>query len=202
MLETFKTRLKAKLTDFKAQNLTQKRIDAIADRLHKRQPDLTDEAEHDKAINDLNDLMPFEDIAKEDDRVRTLESKAKDPKPTDPKPADPKPTDEEPAWFKAYRESTDAKLSAFEKEKTQGSIKQQLAEKLKDVPQSMWSKRALPETPEAIEAFVTEVQADYKTDFIDKGLVTITPAGGTGGASSKMSKEQVKSLNDTLVPKP
>src|SRR5690349_8539866 len=92
MLETFKERLKAKLPDLKAQNLTEKRLNAIADRLQNKFPDLTDEADYDAKIDELNDLTPFAEIAKQDDRIRTLE---KNPNPLPKKkPVAPKKDDE------------------------------------------------------------------------------------------------------------
>jgi hypothetical protein len=58
-LETFKAQLKAKYSGL---NLSQKRIDEISARLHKKNPDLTEEANHDTRLDDLNELMPFADI--------------------------------------------------------------------------------------------------------------------------------------------
>ena len=76
MLDTFKARLRAKAKAWGV-NLSTKRIDALADRLHKKNPDLTDEADHDSRIDDLNEITPLEDMAKQDDRIRSLETKAK-----------------------------------------------------------------------------------------------------------------------------
>jgi hypothetical protein len=49
-------------------NLSQKMIDAFAARLDKKNPNITDEAEHDTLIDELNELVSFSDISKEDDR--------------------------------------------------------------------------------------------------------------------------------------
>jgi membrane protein involved in colicin uptake len=212
MLDVFKARLKA-ITSAAGVNLSQKRIDAIADRLNKKFPDPKDDAEHDTAIDSLYDATDLKEFAQVDDYQRTKEAKEKkDKEDADKKAADEarkkaeedaKKTgdNEEPAWFKAYREATDAKLSAFEKEKKQGTIKQQLADKLKDVPASIWSKRQLPESEDAIEAFITEVQEDYKTDFVDKGLITPAPGGSKGGNNGKATKEEVAGIIDKILPK-
>lgn len=66
---------------FPKANLSQKRLDAIADKLAKKPADDADDTAIDAVINDFNDVMSVEDIAKEDDRTRTLETenqKAKD----------------------------------------------------------------------------------------------------------------------------
>jgi ribosomal protein L12E/L44/L45/RPP1/RPP2 len=50
MLDVFKAQLKAK-TKAAGVNLSQKRIDAYADRLHKKNPDVKEVAEHDTLID-------------------------------------------------------------------------------------------------------------------------------------------------------
>lgn len=65
------TRLKAL---FPKANLSQKRLDAIADKLAKKPADDADDTAIDAVINDFNDVMSIEDIAKDDDRTRTLEA--------------------------------------------------------------------------------------------------------------------------------
>lgn len=193
MLETFKARLKAK---YSGVNLSTKRIDAIADRLNKKFPDLKEEADHDAKLDDLNELTPFDDIAKDDDRIRTLEAKQKpaEPKPADPKTADPKPSDDMPAWFKTYQEETDRKIAGMLKDKAQSSIKDQLKEKLKDVPGKFYENWQLPESEEHLESFVTKVNegfAGFKQDLTEKGLLHTNPGGGQTPppASGKISPE-------------
>ena len=86
---------------FPKANLSQKRLDALADKLAIKPADDADDVAIDAVINDFNSVLSIEDIAREDDRVRTLESKvnppapvpAPAPKPTDP-PANPNPSDD------------------------------------------------------------------------------------------------------------
>lgn len=59
---------------FPKANLSQKRLDAIADKLAKKTADDADDTAIDAVINDFNDVMSIEDIAKDDDRTRTLEA--------------------------------------------------------------------------------------------------------------------------------
>ena len=59
---------------FPKANLSQKRIDAIADKLELKVADDADDSVIDDVVNQANDFMDFEAIAKEDDRIRTLEA--------------------------------------------------------------------------------------------------------------------------------
>jgi len=86
-----KERLKIK---YPKANLSTKRLDAIADKLATKPADDADDAAIDLVLEDFNGIMSFEDIAKEDDRVRTLEANQK--KPTDP-PTPPNPPADPPA---------------------------------------------------------------------------------------------------------
>jgi hypothetical protein len=198
-LETFKAQLKAKIKTLGV-NLSTTRIDAIAAKLHAKNPDLTDVADHDARIDDYNDLMPFSDIAKTDDRVRTLEAKTKgqppknDDQDDDDANDDPPPTkgkgknknaEEPPAWAKGLIET----VTALTKEKTQTSMAAQVAAKLKDkVPPKYYAGRALPEKEEDLDTFIQTVEADYtefKQDLINQGLMSSseTPKGGSGGVN-------------------
>lgn len=62
---------------FPKANLSQLRLDAIADKLAKKPADDADDTAIDAVINDFNDVLSIEDIAKGDDRTRTLEADKK-----------------------------------------------------------------------------------------------------------------------------
>lgn len=72
--ETIKARLKAL---FPKANLSQKRLDAYAAKLAPRPADDADDEAIDAIINDFNDVIDFEAVAKEDDKTRTLEAEKK-----------------------------------------------------------------------------------------------------------------------------
>lgn len=83
---------------FPKANLSQKRLDALADKLASKPADDADDAAIDVVINDFNSVLSIEEIAREDDRVRTLESKANPPAPpTPPNPPAPEPTNPNPS---------------------------------------------------------------------------------------------------------
>lgn len=212
MLDTFKARLKAKAKTLGAASLSNARIDAIAARLHKKYPELTDEADHDTRIDEFNELQPLADIAKEDDRVRTLEAKAKgqpsnqnqdvdDDNVDEPQPSTSKPkkkdTEEIPAWAKGLIDA----VNTITKEKTQTSMAAKVAEKLKDVvPAKFYAGRLLPEKEEDLEAFVETVKADHTSfmqDMINEGLMSATPplsGGGPGKLDDKAFEAQVEAF--------
>lgn len=197
-LELFKKVIRSKAKELKA-NLSQGRIDAMAAKLHAKNPDLTEEADHEEPVNNLNDLMPFADIAKDDDRLRTLEKKDPTKKPADPEnPTNEDPTkksgdDEPPAWAKKLQSD----LDAMKTEKAQSTNKTKLKDLIKDVPESYYKGRVVPEKEEDLQAFADEVQADwegFRQEQITAGLMTQTAPGGgdTKAAQGKAAENAIK----------
>lgn len=179
---------------FPGVNLSAARLNAIADKLAAK---ITDETEIEVKLNDLNDIMPFADIAKEDDRVRTLEAKVRDIKPADPaKPQDPAPDPAKPDEAAALLKALIQKVDSLQADKVAGGMRATLKAKLKDVPESYYAKRALPEKEEELEAFIEEVNNDYsafKQDLVTQGLMSSTPpAGGSGGGNAEAGKKDIE----------
>jgi hypothetical protein len=189
MKEKIISQLKAK---YPGVNLSKARLDAIADKLS---PKITEESQIDAKLDELNEIFPFADIAKQDDRVRTLEAKTKEPpKPADTNQqnqqpsADQPPADDTPAWAKALMEE----VRTLKTEKQQQTIQAKLNEKLKGVP-PVFFKGRIPDSEDKIETVAAEILADYtafQQDSINAGLETgKRPA--TGGASADTSKQAV-----------
>jgi hypothetical protein len=218
MLDTFKARLRAKAKTWGV-NLSTKRIDALADRLHKKNPDLTDEADHDSRIDDLNEITPLEDMAKQDDRIRSLEtkSKAQPPKkeeqtsddddeeddddkttPAKPKSKKNKKDEEPPAWAK----SLIATVEGLSKDKTQTSIQAKIATMLKDkVPAKFYAKRTLPESEDDLDDFIAEVETDWtelKQDQVNAGLGSLGNPGGGGENNADNTSVSDKSVRANM----
>lgn len=227
--EIFRARLKAKAPDFKAQNLTNKRLDEYSARLHRQNPDVKDEVEHDKLIDVLNELVSFEDIAKADDRVQTLEARLKNkPAPIQPaptntggdteeqeddepeegdttKPAKPR-RERVPQWAKELREE----VRSLKVEKVQNTIRDKIRERLKDedgkvkVPEKFWTKRPLPEREEDIETFITEAESDWADLY--KEINPLVKEGETGrvhkpNRSTSTSERVDEKTLDSIVDK-
>ena len=211
--ERIKGRLKAL---YPKANLSTKRMDAIADRLAKKPADDAEDDAVDQVINDANDFMPFEDIAKEDDRLRTLEEKAKDTK-TDPPNQDPpkndppKQDDDMPAWAKGLVETNTKLLSEVEGLK-KGKIledklttakssfdKSEVLKGLKDSVKDRWFSRINPDSETSIDDQIQELENEYTELFqgkADGGDYAGAP--GSGSADQKPSKEAVNAVVDQL----
>lgn len=171
---------------FPKANLSTKRIDVITDKLESKVSDDADDAAIDEIVNQANDFMDFEAIAKEDDRVRTLEANQKkgeeggDPPKDDPKPEPPK--DDTPEWAKALL----SKVDALEKGKITESKANTVAdlfsksEILKGLPENQkqsWLKRVNLES-EDLAAEVAGLETEYTE--LKQSIVNSTDlAGGT-----------------------
>src|SRR5690606_34407431 len=211
MKNKIKERLKAK---FPGVNLSQKRIDAIADRLESK---VKEESEIDQALDDMDSFYPFADIAKEDDRVRSLEAKSKpEPKPNDPKPeptpSPDDPKDEVPAWAKSLIEQNKTlqeKIQGIESVKTLESRKSVLEKKLEGLPEKVKSKfvkdfnRMSFSNDDEFNTFLTETESDIaeiKQDISNQNVKAFGKPILAGGKTEKEPpKEEVKSIVGDLM---
>ncbi len=211
--EVIKARLKVL---FPKANLSQKRLDAIAAKLAPMPADDADDAAVDAVVNQANDFNSFDEIAREDDRVRTLEEKAKPstpptpPNPTDP-PTPPAPPADAPEWVKAMMETNKAlleKVTAIETGNVLQTKKQtasQLFEKsdvlkgLKEDLKPRWINRIDVNSETPIEDQIKELESEYSE------LVQVSadsnqyggPAGG-GRTDTKPDDAVVNSIVDNL----
>jgi hypothetical protein len=211
----FKEQIKARFkVKFPTVTLSKKRLEAISDKLDAK----TDSEEDiDTKLDELNDLIPFADIAKQDDKIRDLETKVKEVKPPtetenadpdkkDPENKDPK-KDEVPAWAKGLTDTIQTlstKLSAIEGEKTTTSRKGLLTEKLKDAPEAFKNKvlkdfgRMKFDTDEDFEEYLTDTVTDMGIvvqEESNNGLGNDKPAGGLKKpASDKEVSSAMKEL--------
>jgi hypothetical protein len=216
--EKIKERLKAL---FPKANLSQKRLDALVAKLAPKPADDADDSAVDSVINDFNDIMSFEDIAREDDRVRTLEAKAKEtsdpPKPGTPggdPPSDPPKGDDTPAWAKGMFDKLDTVTKELETLKT-GKVtetKKQTAAKLfessevlkglkPEIKQS-WLSR-IPVTPETtedeIKTHLTALETEYtelKQSMADSG--NYSGPAPVGDPNTKVDDKAVEAVVDSM----
>jgi len=186
--EQIKARLKVK---YPKANLSTKRIDAIAAKLCLKPADDADDDAIDEVLEAANDFMSFEEIAREDDRIRTLEANQK-PKPeptptptptTDPDPNNPasKPSEETPAWAKKIQEDLEAlKSGKIIESKTQTAQalldKSTVLKGLKPEIKANWLKRIDLDSETPFEEQVTALETEY-TDLI-QGVADSADYGG------------------------
>lgn len=185
-------------------NLSSQRLDAIAAKIAQKIGE--DETLIDAKIDDFNDLNPFADIAKQDDQIRNLQTQLKksEKKDTDP-PAPPSPpSDETPEWAKGFATTLQTmadKITTLEGEKVQERVKTSLSAKLKDVPQSYWGKRPLPQESE-VEKFIEDVKTDYNSfvqEMTEKGLSVLPTPGSGGKTPSKATEDEVNSIVNAIM---
>jgi hypothetical protein len=193
MVDKIKAQLKAKLQTLGVKNLSQARIDAIADKLSSK---ITEESQIDEKLDELNDIMPFADIARNDDRLRTLEAKDKKPQ------AQPKnePTDDDPmkVLLQQMQQLTE-KVSSFEKEKTQTALQRKLQEKMaeKKIPSILLKGRTV-ESEDQLDQVLSEIEADhtaYKQELVNQGFSqTSAPTGSSVVKSNDKIDADIKAV--------
>ncbi len=205
---------------FPKTNLAQKRMDALSDRLSQIPADDADDASIDQAINDFNETISFEDLAKMDDRARALEAKAKkdaeDKKKG--KKASSSTEDEEdeeidadtPAWAKALIKQNkilaekveaveagkvaDTKLSqareVFGKSEVLKSMKPEIAQK--------WINRFDLESETSFEDQIKELETEY-TELVQANADAQELGGPAGGGQpAKVSQTEVDEVVDSM----
>jgi hypothetical protein len=199
---------------FPKANLSQKRLDALADKLAVKPADDADDVAIDVVINDFNSILSIEDIAREDDRVRTLESKANPPTPPTPPtpPSPPTPKDDVPAWAQALLDSNNKLKEDLEAIKTGKTIetkkqtaselfaKSEVLKAMKPELQAKWVNRIDINSETSFEDQIKELESEY-SELVQVSADTNIYAGPAGGGSSiqkpdeKVVEEIVSNLN-------
>lgn len=213
MKEKIIARLREK---FKGVNLSEQRINAIAERLAKK---VTEETEIDAQLDAANEIYPFADIAKEDDRVRTLEAKAKETKTADTKTPSTEtqtkqPNDDTPEWAKALLETNKQladKVNALESGKVAESRTSIAQAKFKDLNEG-FTKTALKNMNRInfkdeddfnswVEETVSEGQAFTQTVANEQLGNQSRPIQGVGMGTSKgtASKEEIDAVAKLII---
>jgi hypothetical protein len=208
--EIIKARLKAL---FPKANLSQKRLDAFAAKLAPKPADDADEAAIDAIINDYNDVIDFEAIAKEDDKIRTLETekkkaeelakKSKGKSSNDDEDKDDDETIEEdadtPAWAKAMLKQNQKLASEIEAIKT-GKITEtkkanasdlfSKSEILKNIPDNIkqkWIDRIDVNSETSFEEQIQALETEY-SELVQVNADNNFYAGAAGGGNPSDTK--------------
>jgi len=210
-------RIKGRLKIFTQANLSSKRIDAIADRLSKIPEDNAEDAKLDEVIKQFDTYNPLDEIAKEDDRVRLLESKANTPpkqdppKPTDPPKVEVPKTEDVPAYVKELLDANKnllEKVTAIESGKVlEGKVNSAKSEFLKSETfkglkpdlQDFYFKNIDVNSETPIEDQVKTVEGIYKDviqSHADSNGYSTIPQNGT--ANLKPNEDVVNSIVDGM----
>lgn len=210
--DVIKARLRAK---FPKANLSKERLDEISARLSKLPTDDADETAVDAVLDSANEIFSFDEIARNDDTIRTLKAKSQDPQPKptdDPKPIDPtpKPVDNTPEWAKAMMATIQKQATDLEELKS-GKITETKMQQLNTLFDSNPVLKNLPEgvknralkTIDLDQDLTEQVEAasnDFK-DFVQSSINSNEYAGapGKGYGNNGPSQQEVDALAETLV---
>ena len=214
--EIIKARLKAK---YPKANLSQKRLDVYAAKLAPKPADDADEASIDSIIDDYNEVIDFEAVAREDDRIRTLEADKKKAEEAAKAKGDKKEEgneeEEEPEGMTPFEK---AMLKKFGDLKTDidsiksGNVTQtkkqtasQLFEKseilkgLKDTLKPKWIERINVDSETPIEDQIKELETEY-SELVQVNADSTVYGGPAGGGSSNQKPDDsiVNEIVDNL----
>lgn len=199
-------------TMFPTLNLSNKRLDLIASRIEAKID--SDETKINDELKTMDEYLSFSEIAKEDDRIRTLEARNKElltgkpPTDTTPKADDDQNANDDPTTVLLKKilkqnEELQVKITNIEQKETLGTIRGSLkTNSLKDIPESFWGKRIIPTKEEEVQAFVDEVTSDYtafKQEHADKGLGIIGDViNGQVTKTGPIKKASVEEVNSVV----
>lgn len=172
----------------KAQNLSKERLDVYTSKLIAKLTEESTQEDLDNLITDLNDVVNFEQVAKQDDQLRTLLNKPK----TQEMPKDEYGTvtkkvelfedNDTPAWAKALQDE----IKSLKAEKLTETIESRFRghEALKGVPKEMLDLVKTPQTLDEVDTFANQIAEIYKDKQIKDRLnafgVDSTPQGQAG----------------------
>jgi len=196
---------------FPKANLSQKRLDALADKLATKPADDADDAAIDLVINDFNSVLSIEEIAREDDRVRTLESKANPNPPAPPSPPAPPKGDEVPSWAQAILDSNKKLEGELEAIKTGKMIETKRAtaselfnksEVLKRIPETIrknWENRIDVNSETSFEEQIQALETEYSELVqVSADNNQYAPAAGGGGTEIKADQSVIDKMLESI----
>jgi hypothetical protein len=181
MQDKVKAQLRAKLNALGVKNLSQARIDAIADKLSLK---ITEESEIDAKLDELNEIQPFAEIAKFDDwqRARDNKKNTQQQQQQSNNQSAAGDTSDEPD-LKAMFAELKSKLETMEKEKQTNKLQETLLKKVseKKIPASFVKGRTI-ESEDQLDSVLQEIETDFtavKQELVNQGFSqSTTPIGG------------------------
>lgn len=184
--EVIKARIKAKFPNV---NLSNERLDALADKLKNKPADDADADAVDVVISDFNEILSFEQIAKDDDKARNLKAKldaTKTPEQIKQELADAeaekqrladekKAQDDAPEWAKKFMESNKETIDTLKQEIADLKAGKQTESKLQTATQLFEGSEVLKSlSPELKKSWIGRINPESETPLEDqvKGLET------------------------------
>ena len=185
---------------FPKANLSKQRLDAIAAKLASKPEDEATDDQVDEIISDYNEVIDFEQIAKDDDRIRTLEAARK------PKPAPRSEVEEEQKDDDDPVKALQQEIASLKAELRQEAIAQRFNSdpRVKNIPEFI-RKGYIPQDDDDFETKVTELSNEYK-GFAEKNKLQSypndVPGNGTPdrktGTVKKISADEAKKIIELI----
>lgn len=175
---------------------TSERLDALAAKL-KATDESTDE-DIDTELTSINDngMFTFEQIKKEDDRVRNEIAKAKKPAAASTKTEDDPDETPNEALMREFRELKESIAQKDAQEQKQSLANKFKADaRLKNVPAS-WIKNNIPQSEEDYETAVESLSKDFSDFATENKLETFTNDAPPAGAGKKQGEKEQVSMDD------
>lgn len=182
----------------KAQNLKKERLDLYVSKLSAKLSEESTKEDVDNLIKDLNDLVDFEQVAKDDDRLRTYQKpqqKVEEP----PKPSEEPKSDDVPEWAKTLL----TEVKTLREEKVQDTIQSKFRnhEALKGIPTEILDLVKSPTTLDEVDQFATTIADVYKEKQIKEKLDSFgrdIPPQGEHSKSVEVKQASDKEVDDVF----
>lgn len=176
----------------KAQNLKKERLDVFVSKLSTKLSEESTQEDVDALWKDYNEVVNFEQLAKDDDRLRTLNV----PKPSEePKPTET-PTDNENPMLEMLKQLTD-KIDKLESDKFQESVSSKFKsdKRLEGIP-SLIVDKFVPNSFEDIDSTIESLVDTFKDEQIKAKLNSFGRDIPPQGEHSKNVEVKPKTLED------
>ena len=179
---------------FPKANLSTTRISQYAEKLKAKLSEESTKEDVDNLIKDLNDLVDFEQVAKDDDRLRTYQKPQPKVEEASKQSEEPK-SDDVPEWAKALL----AEVKTLREEKVQDTIQSKFRnhEALKGIPTEILDLVKTPTTLDEVDHFATTIADVYKEKQIKGKLDSFGRDIPPQGEHTK--KVEVKQASDKEV---
>lgn len=174
---------------FPKANLSRKRIEQYATRLHAKLNEESTQEDVDNLIKDLNELVDFEQVAKDDDRLRT---QSKTPQQTDPEPKQV----EDNSMVELLKQLND-KIEKLEKDKFQESVASKFKsdKRLEGIP-SLIVDKFVPNNFDEIETTIEQLVDTFKDEQIKAKISKFGIDTPLQGDHNKKVEVKPKTLED------
>ena len=180
----------------KAQNLKKERLDVFVSKLSSKLSEESTQEDVDALWQDYNEVVNFEQLAKDDDRLRTLNVPKPQPKVEEAsKQSEGPKSDDVPEWAKALL----TEIKTLREEKVQDTIQSKFRnhEALKGIPTEILDLVKTPTTLDEVDQFATTIADVYKEKQIKEKLDSFGRDIPPQGEHTK--KVEVKQASDKEV---